>query len=461
MDNKNFDKILKDKIKSKYNNVPDKIDLMIQETLDSLKPKEQKRYRKVISIAVICFCVLFASIGVGITTTANALGLPVKDFIAEIMGLSPQYSDYASDVNITKESNGVNFTITSVLYDGYKLKIAYKVEGTVADSLEKLAKLSSFLNTKVSVNGKEVNLTSSGYSKPINSNTVGGINIFDIDDTMYDNSFMGLTQLDILDTFNFNISIEDEIDNEKYKWDFNIPISSEKIKSKIEEYSLDNTVGDYKIKNVIVTPISTYISGTFKDSKDKISIMNYIVVDDKGREVKIDNCNESTGVGGGKFRCEILNNDSELNSLTFIPYKNKQHYSPEEMPSTDGEAKEFKKAYREKLQKEISLTLSENGFNFTGDSELNITKVVREENKTKIYYETKYPTMVNLRLNISRDDIKTKSNNNVENVESIESGVGVVTLNGILEDKTYNLIYDSPDKSLEVYKERAVTVELK
>ncbi|NFG39684.1 DUF4179 domain-containing protein [Clostridium botulinum] len=458
MDNEDFDKILKDKMKSKYNKVPDKIDLMINETLNSIKPKKQKKYRKVISIAIICFCVLFTSIGIGITTTANALGLPIKDFIAEIMGLSHQYSDYASDVNITKESNGVNFTITSVLYDGYKLKIAYKVEGTVVDSLEKLAKLSSFLNTKVSVNGKEVNLTS-GYSKPINSNTIGGINILDINDSIYDNSFMGLTQLDILDTFSFNISIGDEVDGEKYKWDFNIPISSEKIKSKIEEYSLNTIVGDYKIKKVIVTPITTYISGTFKNSKDKISIMNYIVLDDKGREVKIDNCNESTGFGGAKFRCEILNNDSELKSLTFIPYKNKQHYSPEEMPSTDEEAKEFKKSYAEKLQKKISLTLNEDGFNFTGDSELNIIKVVREENKTKIYYETKYPTMVNLRLDISEDDLKMAIND-VENIESIEPGIGAVILNGILENKTYNFIYDSPDKSLEVYEDKAVTIKL-
>ncbi|MGN2337234.1 DUF4179 domain-containing protein [Clostridium cagae] len=459
MDNEDFDKILKDKMKSKYNKVPDKIDLMIQQTLNSIKPKKQKKYKRIISIAIVCFCILFASIGVGITTTANALGLPIKDFIAEIMGLSPQYSDYASDVNITKESNGINFTITSVLYDGYKLKIAYKIESIVEDSFEKLTDLSSFLNAKVSVNGKEVNLTGSGYSKPINSNTIAGINVLDINDSIYDNSFMGLTQLDILDTFSFNISIGDEVDGEKYKWDFNIPISSEKIKSKIEEYSLNAIVGDCKIKKAIVTPISTYLSGTFKNSKDRVSIMNYIVVDDNGREVKIDNGSESTGFGGAKFRCEILNNDSELKSLTFIPYKNKQHYSPEEMPATDEEAKEFKKSYAEKLQKKISLTLSEDGFNFTGDSELNITKVVREENKTKIYYETKYPTMVNLRLDISEDDLKMAIND-VENIESIEPGIGAIILNGILENKTYNFIYDSPDKSLEVYEDKAITIKL-
>lgn len=48
MDNEDFDKILKDKMKSKYNKVPGKIDLVINETLNSIKPKKQKNIGKLL-----------------------------------------------------------------------------------------------------------------------------------------------------------------------------------------------------------------------------------------------------------------------------------------------------------------------------------------------------------------------------------------------------------------------------
>ena len=127
-DNNRFDTNLKDKLKEEVNIVPDNINKVFDEALLKVQATKKKRnYKKVASIAAI-----FLGVGLlGFSVTPYAKNIPVLRNIYDTFNRKTyeNYDKYASDINITKKSNGVGITINKVIYDGIDLEIFYTVEG--------------------------------------------------------------------------------------------------------------------------------------------------------------------------------------------------------------------------------------------------------------------------------------------------------------------------------------------
>ncbi len=81
--------------------------------------KKKRNYKKIAGIVSI-----FLSAGLfGFSVTPYAKNIPVLRNIYETFNRKTyeNYDKYASDINITKESNGVGITINKVIYDGIDL----------------------------------------------------------------------------------------------------------------------------------------------------------------------------------------------------------------------------------------------------------------------------------------------------------------------------------------------------
>jgi hypothetical protein len=113
------------------------------------KKKKVKSWKKNVVAASILVC--FSATAFGLTFPAYAKSIPVIDDIFRFFdskntglygvskekqstitdngnGLYYDYKKYSSEVNITKESNGVKFTVNDAVFDGKTLTLTYTIE---------------------------------------------------------------------------------------------------------------------------------------------------------------------------------------------------------------------------------------------------------------------------------------------------------------------------------------------
>lgn len=123
--------------------------IAIDESIESMQVSEQEIERikqrvlkqkkcqlpRGLSVAVISIVmVILAGTITGITNPAFAANLPIIGNIFELFKdneeeyIFDNYQDYASQVGITQESNGVSMTITDVVYDKENITIGYTLE---------------------------------------------------------------------------------------------------------------------------------------------------------------------------------------------------------------------------------------------------------------------------------------------------------------------------------------------
>lgn len=195
--------------------IPDqKLDSIIQETIQSTEPKMKKTKKRGIlygvSVAVVACGVLIGSSSVSPAVASVVSQIPIIGAFVKTGddGLKNVSEQGLSDVigeSIT--SNGKTLTIEEAFYDGTRLSIGYSLTSDVP--------LSEHDNPGVSnieVNGKPLNgYATSGSGKLVNETTFSGFYDFDgLNETLPDSLTLGI---DFYGT-------DDE------NWNFNFPISN-------------------------------------------------------------------------------------------------------------------------------------------------------------------------------------------------------------------------------------------
>ncbi|RKF51606.1 anti-sigma factor [Bacillus wiedmannii] len=93
--------------------------------------KKMKSWKKGVAAASILVGLSFATLGIGFPTYAG--GLPIVGDIFRFLdngrtGLYENYKEFSTELNMTKESNGVKVTINDAVFDGRTITITYSIE---------------------------------------------------------------------------------------------------------------------------------------------------------------------------------------------------------------------------------------------------------------------------------------------------------------------------------------------
>lgn len=383
--NKDFDKEVKEWLKQHDTELPDYINEKVDHTLQELLKKKVSRKRAP-NWAVAC---IVGTLIIATSMMTYASSIPaVKNILNTFKSRTYEnYDEYASDLNITKQSKGVKVTINKVIYDGIQLSLMYTIEME-----SPMTYTPHFLETEIEINNKTINVGSSATGE------------FSEDRRTYTgliNYSLGREE-NIPEQFILDLKIhgiESTTANEiiKGKWQFEIPVSTQSTSDKVKEIDCDITLSDGEediiINKLITTPINTVIRGS-----GNLEFWDFIIIDDKGRYIEPKGGSASQDTFEYRFK-EI---DEDTKSLSFIPYtdiilkeyasREKGHTSREQenrssqssaSTVTIGEAPS-------KIQVPLNLDGETKILSKTGEEYATITRVEIEENRTKIYYQSKH-----------------------------------------------------------------------
>lgn len=93
--------------------------------------KKMKSWKKGVAAASILVGLSVATLGIGFPTYAG--GLPIVGDIFRLLdngrtGLYENYKEFSTELNMTRESNGVKVTINDAVFDGRTITITYSIE---------------------------------------------------------------------------------------------------------------------------------------------------------------------------------------------------------------------------------------------------------------------------------------------------------------------------------------------
>lgn len=484
-----FDEKVKEKLKLENNIVPDYANNAFENGIIKGLNNKRKKYKNIAGMASACIAV---TIILGITLPTYAGDLPILRNIVDYFTDSryKNYDKYASDLNISKESNGVTITINKVIYDGLDLEVFYTVEG---DQI--VGRTPSLVDVKTKINGKKVSFGSSSSGDLLEGNiSIGNLSYGLSERSMVpkelqSESFYG-GYVDIPDEFLFSmeidsISIGDSI--VKGNWNFDIQVTNELVKGEVDEYKLNESLSSISksanINKLLTTPINTCIQGTYLG--EEWIEFEFLVFDDKGRYI--------SAKGGNEFGSRV-NNEEYINyfnkqfeevyedteSLTFIPYQYKSTY--EGVKTATFETKENEDG-KEVVIRSNSIEKGNESFKLIADLNLNgetqlktimdneygyITKVEVGDGKTKLYIKSDYNIFaapIAIRDKESGSEILAVDNfDNMEIKTSKylpETGEVLVEYDGELEGDNYEIIYYDYTNTISIYNENNFNVDLR
>lgn len=245
----------------------------------------------------------------------------VGGIIKEITGYgNSDFDKYTNVIDQSVELNGFKVTLKEVVLDDNELRIA-----TTFDSKDKDIKHKFLtLHPKVYINGKWLNVGGGGRKH-----------------TEDDGSYLTIDNLDIMkEDIPKNISMKvvyegvkvidpdtgKEIENVKGPWEFKFNVSKEKITAETRSYKIGKNLstpggGKMELEKLTSSPLTTGIS--FK-LRDKDEFYNFIIRDDKGRELIAEGLGYRThsmfmrNSYSGNMKYSAIPRDSK--TLTFIPY---------------------------------------------------------------------------------------------------------------------------------------------
>lgn len=468
-----FDKKVKERVNKEINSVPHNINRIFDRAINNIKKK--RNFKK---ISGICAALIAGTLIVGITMPAYADEIPILGSIFKMFKRDEykNYDKYSSDLNITKESNGLKVTIDKIVYDGIELNLFYTVE-----SNKPMEKAPYFVEVDIKINGKTVSFGCGANGKFLNDNkTYVGM----IDYKVNANSEVpkevqeasnGREYVKIPDEFllSYNISKIGEMD-ESYivhgEWNFDIPVSSEKVNGKVKEFHVDVDLNhiykDTKVNKVITTPINTAIQGKIlAEGITPFEQLDFLVFDDKGRFLlpkgsELD-CSE------GNFN--IKNKDGKSNY--YFNYKFQEIYNDTEeltvMPFINiwGDSTDEKENTKLNLKGESKLTSKD------GKELGTITKVEVANGRTKLYIKSNYSVYLIPREIVNNNTGETilplDNNNdywnfNTETIRYIkETGELVVEFNKELKDGDYTVSYKDNSKHYKMNSDDVFIVDVR
>lgn len=264
------------------------------------------------------------------------------------------------------------------------------------ESQNKLESQPRFPGAELKINGKKANFGGGDPGEFSNDDeTYVGVMEYQVGHKKFvtkdiqNKMFLGV-YVEIPDKFILSLNIDEIISSGdniiKGKWNFDIPVTSEKVHGKVNEQNcnidLSELVSGYHINKITTTPLNTSIQGTI-DAQNNEDTLLFNVFDNKGRNIPFKGSEGSGYKDIMYISSQFKEVYEDTENLTFIQYKH--NYDAGDKSDNDSEKYIETKL---NLQRETKL------YSKDGSEYVNITRVYTENGKTKIYYKSKYGSHV-------------------------------------------------------------------
>lgn len=456
-----MDDILKEKAKSENMKLPKDLNFTIDKTLLSLpdrsKSKKGRVFKKVSTAAVIALTIITCF---SVTFPAYARNIPILKSVLEFLGeksiIYKDYIEYSSDLNLSDTSNGVKVTINSIVYDGFYLSIAYTYE-----SKDEIIERPHMMHRDIKINGSLTDGSSTGSGRFLDKNTYMGVETISVSNDYIPeyamkNSLSG--NIENIDDFTMDLNIKAFSNGIWGAWKFKLNIPKGEMEKNINKIDLSVDLSEVrdglKANEVIFTPINTILRLSENnlwtiDGGQGGSIGNFIVVDDKGRNLR---SISGEGYSPSSDAKEFYSQEQyrgiykDTNSVTFIPVVSKKDVR---------HVSEYEK--KEVLLNNDGQTI----LSYGNLGEYIVTKVEFLEDKTLIHYkcngfiETHYGFALGI-VDSEGKEYKFVSESLIEGDNEY-----IAEIEALSKDKQYKLTAPDYEKVCEVKEDFKFTVDVK
>lgn len=456
-----MDDILKEKAKNENVKLPKDLDIKIDKTLLELphrsKSKRGKGFKRFVTAAgialtiITCFSVAFPT---------YARNIPIVKSVLEFLGEKniryKDYIEYSSDLNLSDTSNGVKVTINSIVYDGIYLSIAYTYE-----SKDEIIERPYMMHRDLKINGSLTDGFSTGSGRFLDKNTYMGVYTISVSNDYIPEYSMKnslIENIENIDDFTMDLNIKAFSNDIWGDWKFKLKVPKNEMVKNINKVDLSVDLSEVreglKANEVIFTPINTILRLSENNSWSVAggtagSIGNFIVVDDKGRNLRSISGEGYTPSSDAK---EFYSQEQyrgiykDTNSVTFIPVVSKK----DERHVSEYEKNEVL------LNNEGETILS-----YGNLGEYIITKVEFLEDKTLVHYkctgfiETHYGFALSM-VDSDGKEYKFATENLIEGDNEY-----IAEIEALPKDKQYKLTAPDYGKIYEVKEDLKFTVDVK
>lgn len=247
--------------------------------------KKMKSWKKGVAAASILVGLSVATLGIGFPTYAG--GLPIVGDIFRFLdngrtGLYENYKEFSTELNMTRESNGVKVTINDAVFDGRTITITYSIESE-KDLGEKPFPFGSPQVMGFNGGGGSSDVTKVGEGKYVGMTTMSG---------------HGSERLDVANVWwdIEAINVYEEKKTIKGNWNFALTVKGMDSKEiKLQGISEKEGI-KVNIDKMEVTPMSFIVFYNQEESKALRSIWDSADVE---LEIKDDLGNKYAGEGNG------------------------------------------------------------------------------------------------------------------------------------------------------------------
>ncbi|PEM04431.1 anti-sigma factor [Bacillus cereus] len=247
--------------------------------------KKMKSWKKGVAAASILVGLSVATLGIGFPTYAG--GLPIVGDIFRFLdngrtGLYENYKEFSTELNMTRESNGIKITLNDAVFNGRTVTITYSIESD--KDLGENPNVIEFLQ----IAGFNGTTGSSKITKVDDKKYVGMSTATDVDGIKMDAANVKW-EIDKIETVDGTQSI-------KGNWNFELSLNAMDSKEVKLKGSSENELIKVNINKMEVTPMSFIVFYNQEESKALRSIWDSADVE---LEIKDDLGNHYTGEGNG------------------------------------------------------------------------------------------------------------------------------------------------------------------
>lgn len=234
-------------------------------TMNKIKKSVKKEIRKnkfkrnnIVAASILAGVICATGI-VGVVNPAYAANIPIISdifrFIDEKYGNTGAYDKYkenASEINITKESNGIEITIKDAVFDGKNINYTYELKSD--RNLGDYPLVGCDLD-HIKIEGYYGSLGGGSSCERVHDNTYVGSNSFSIDEEMKEiNLKLNFSSIRINEKNN-----DEEINGE---WNFDLNLKATENTKQVVNKTIEKDGIEIIIDNIIKTPMSTAIEYT-------------------------------------------------------------------------------------------------------------------------------------------------------------------------------------------------------
>lgn len=296
--------------KGDFNNIkiPKELDKFIEDTIstvdsEKIKSNKIKRIKHSSSIAAILTIttLLFIS-NPAIASKLPFLGDIFKYLNSDIEKIYETYSEYSTEINISKESNGIRVTLKDAIFDGRLLNFTYMIESNRDLGFYPILGINSiktitdnYDNELIYLNGRQEKIDENNYigqaTYKINENAILNNNdklnfVITWKDIVLLNDGGGISK----STFGDEIKLEGDIKEiVSGEWNFNVEVNAVENDIKKVNETVKNDLYEFTVDEISISPVSFNINYNYltKEAEKKggeVYPLDIEVKDDLGNE---------------------------------------------------------------------------------------------------------------------------------------------------------------------------------